>query len=58
MSMQPSTFLNLPGGKQEQKSPLNVLVKLFKPTYNDNISANNHYMFFALLYTKVVLKLS
>ena len=38
MSMQLSTFQTFPGGKQDRKSPLNVLVKLFSPACNGDIS--------------------
>ena len=58
MSMKLSTFQTFPGGKQDRKSPLNVLVKLFSPTCNGAISevknnANIQCWFSDFLYPKV-----
>ena len=61
MSTQLSTFHTFPGGKQDRKSPLNVLVKFFGPTSNGDISAvknnaNIQCWFSAFLYPKEVLE--
>ena len=60
MSMQLSTFQTFPGGKQDRKSPLNVLVKLFSPVFfrNGDISevknnANIQCWFSDFLYPEV-----
>ena len=39
MSMELSTFKTFSGDKQARKSPLNVLVVLFQPTCDGDISA-------------------